>query len=145
MQSVQAKSKMIHQLEGFVKAMGETLCLQQEKVKDLEDWCRRNNLLVFGIAEEHNETTDKIKSKVTRNVFENQLAVTVSSIECIHRSGSKQQNKIRPIIMKFADYNKKIKVLRQCRKLKGSQITFVDDYSEITERWQRLLWESTKK
>lgn len=46
--------------------------------------------------------------------------------------------------MKFADYNKKIKVFRQLRKLKDTQITIAGDYSEIIMRGRRLLWKSAK-
>lgn len=105
------------------------------KKKFIELTCaRRNNLIVHGITEEDNETTVTLKQKVVQEIFENRLGVTVSSIERIHRLGPKRLNKDRPIIMKFADYNEKIGVFRQCRKLKGTRISIADDYSEKTVR-----------
>lgn len=44
--------------------------------------------------------------------------------------------------MKVYDYNEKCDVFRNCMKLKGTKISVSNDYSQVTLRKRKLLWNS---
>lgn len=46
--------------------------------------------------------------------------------------------------MRLFDYNEKIEIFKNCKKLKGSNISVSNDFSEATLRKRKLLWESAK-
>lgn len=47
--------------------------------------------------------------------------------------------------MRLYDYNEKIAIFNQCKKLKGSEISISHDYSQETLEKRRLLWQSAQK
>lgn len=44
----------------------------------------------------------------------------------------------------FQDYNEKIEVLRNAKKLKGSKVFINNDYSQATLMKRKMLWESAR-
>uniref|UniRef100_A0A6B0V1R4 Putative transposase domain-containing protein n=1 Tax=Ixodes ricinus TaxID=34613 RepID=A0A6B0V1R4_IXORI len=76
-------------LQQSVTSMQEDLFECQRKLRSLEDYSRRNNLVVFGIPEDNNETADTLKSKVLDGVFEETLGIRVNTVERLHGVGRK--------------------------------------------------------
>ena len=76
---------------------------------DLEDqrqYSRRTNILVHGLEEEARENTD---TKVLE-ILQNKLGLTNMTLKDIsrsHRLGKKQDQKKRPIIVRFSSYREK--------------------------------------
>ena len=109
------------------------------KIDELEQYSRRNCLLVNGIKKvdppnEHvSEETSEVPTQENTDIavlllFNEKLGVDVhiKDIDRTHRIGrQKQKNKDapRPIIVKFSNYNPRQKVFQARRKLKGTQIT----------------------
>ena len=52
------------------------------------------------------------------------------SIERPHRVGEKSNDKERAILVQFSFYKNKIDILRNCKKLKGTKISIVEDLSK---------------
>nr|XP_054920891.1 uncharacterized protein LOC126518652 [Dermacentor andersoni] len=129
-------------LSNSVEKLQQTLVLQQAKLVELEDRSRRSNLVVFGIDDRTNETEADLRQKVIKDVFEDRLGVKCLSIARIHRLG-KHPGK-RPVILFFQNYMEKQEVLRNCKKLKGTQISVQNDFSVETLRKRKLLWQSAK-
>ncbi|KAM7311099.1 uncharacterized protein ISCGN_008007 [Ixodes scapularis] len=98
---LQKSNQQILQLQGTLQSLEELVYLQREKIADLEDRGRRNNLIVFGIPETPNETVENLKQSVINTVFQQQLGVTVKTVERIHRLGKRTDGKIRPVILKL--------------------------------------------
>lgn len=141
---VQMQEERIKKLEAMLQGIENNERSQQEKIVELEDRSRRNNLIVFGIEEKNNETNDDIRSKVLVDVFEERLGVKVTTVERIHRLGRKQDGKIRPVIVRFFDYNEKITIFKNCKKLKDTGMSVSDDFSASTLRKRKNLWDSAK-
>lgn len=139
----QNKAK-IDRLEVVLQSVESTVRSQARKLVDLEDRSRRNNLLVFGIQEDRNETEEELRKKVLLDVFDKRLGVKVNTVERIHRLGKKREDKTRPVIMRLFDYNEKTAVFDNCKKLKGCEISVSSDYSQATLEKRRNLWESAK-
>ena len=113
------------------------------KIDELEQYSRRNCLLINGIKEVDppNENLSEETSEVSTQentgiavllLFNEKLGVDVhiKNIDRTHRIGrQKQRNKDAPrqIIVKFSNYITRQRVFQARRKLKGTQITIVEN------------------
>lgn len=61
-------------LENTVRDLERTVQLQQQKLNDMEDRARRNNIIVFGVLEDAKETRSDIETKVLKNIYPNSWA-----------------------------------------------------------------------
>lgn len=111
------------------------------KVDDLENRSRRNNLVVYGVEESHEE--DSKKQKVNGDIFRKILGVEINSIERMHRIGQRNAERPRPVILKLCNYVDKTKVLSSCFKLKGTNIFISEDFSKNIRDTRTKLWRST--
>ncbi|KAH9375203.1 hypothetical protein HPB48_017135 [Haemaphysalis longicornis] len=140
------------ELKDTTERLSSALEKQQEKLVALEDRMRRNNFVVFGIAETEKETSEELEKKVVVEVLKKKLGVNLKTIERMHKVGKPHHNKSaeepsrpRPAILKLYDYKEKEKVFNSCGKLKGSGISVGDDYSKETLNKRKLLWKSALK
>ncbi|XP_077501328.1 uncharacterized protein LOC144112345 [Amblyomma americanum] len=136
--------KKEEKLEALVHDLGVTIRSQQQKIVEMEDRGRRNNLLVFGISETDSETSVELKKKVLDDVFHERLGVRVNTVERIHRLGKRGVDKVRPVIVRFFDYNEKMNLFRNSKKLKGSNTSLSHDYSQATLHKRKKLWASAQ-
>ncbi|KAH9359758.1 hypothetical protein HPB48_017210 [Haemaphysalis longicornis] len=133
----------VKEFNSRITNLGQMVLNLETKLTDFEDRSRRNNLLVFGLAENANETLESLLKHVTEDLFQSKLGVKVRSIERIHRIGRKHQHKPRPIIMKFIGCREKTNVLKNCSTLKGLEISVSEDLSPATRQIHKHLLEST--
>nr|KAG5688004.1 hypothetical protein BaRGS_022945 [Batillaria attramentaria] len=103
---------------------------------DLEQYGRRNNIKIYGLAEESKSETAVETGVVVRKFCREGLGVTVAETDIDHRLGARQRDRHRSIIVKFVRREVKQEVVRQRRKLKQSGIVVTDD---LTPRHQQLL------
>ncbi|XP_037498616.1 uncharacterized protein LOC119372211 [Rhipicephalus sanguineus] len=115
-----------------------------KKIDELENRSRRNNLIVFGLREEANETTADLTEIIKTDLFEGKLGVNVSGIERCHRLG-KKNGKERPVIIKILDYRDKVAILQRCSKLKGTELSISEDFSARVRDIRKKLWQSSSR
>lgn len=101
-------------LEAFTKAV-------DSRIENLEQYSRRNSLLIYGIPENTHENTDELVTKLAHD----KLSITISaqSICRSHRLGRRINDngtRPRPILVKFIAYNYKRAMFMNKRKLKGT-------------------------
>ena len=135
--------------EKCVTLKNENICMKGtisnllNKIDELEQYSRRNCLLINGIKEVDplNENVSEKTSEVSTQentditvllLFNEKLGVDVHirDIDRTHRIGrQKQKNEDAPrqIIVKFSNYNTRQRVFQARRKLKGTQITTVEN------------------
>lgn len=101
-----------------------------DKCDDAENRLRRSNLLFFGIKDENTETWAQSEAKIVSFCSTN-LGINVNNadIERAHRLGRYCADKMRPIIVKFAHYKDKSKIIQSSRKLKETPFFIREDYS----------------
>ena len=117
----------------------------ENKLVDLEDRSMRNNLRINGIKEGKNETWEECEERV--NCFlEEKLDMDTSEIwiERAHRVGEKKRGQERQIVVQFNSYKNKLDILRNCKKLKGTNFSIFEDFSKETasirkEKWKEVL------
>ena len=93
-----------------------------QEVDDLEQYTRRTNVRIYGIAEQPEENTDNLAV----DFFKSELNVDVASndISRSHRVGKKSGAKPRPIIVRFTKHNTKVAVMSRRRVLKERKRPF---------------------
>ena len=75
-----------------------------ERLRDLEDRSRCDNLRIDGMAEVENERWEQTE-KVLQNLFKKKLQLENISVERAHRVGNKEKNNKRTITVKLATKN----------------------------------------
>ncbi len=106
-----------------------------EKITQLQDYNRRNNLIVGGVPEEPgNEswdmTEEKVKNILIVDLGLNQQVVDRLSIEKAHRLGRRKHGEnCRVIKLQFANFKDKEKVLKKAREVKCDKPYFREDFS----------------
>lgn len=104
----------------------------KDKLDDLENQSRRNNLLFEGIEEEPNETWEVAERKVF-DLLSSKLQIDTNNftIERAHRVGNNRLgSKPRAVIAKFANHKTCVAIMKGKKNLKGSDIFVQEDYSE---------------
>ena len=106
----------------------------REKLVDLEDRSRRNNLRVDGMIESERQNWEVTEEKV-KSLFREQLNISEDiEIDRAHRVGRWDINKPRTIILRCHRYKQKVEIQRAAKKLKGTCVYINDDYSNETEK-----------
>ena len=62
----------------------------------------------------------------------------------IHRTGAKRENHPRTVIFRVLRYKDKMKILKEGRKLKGTNIWINEDYSRKTVEMRKVLLQQIK-
>ena len=93
-----------------------------QEVDDLEQYTRRTNVRIYGVAEQPEENTDNLAV----DFFKSELNVDVASndISRSHRVGKKSGAKPRPIIVRFTKHNTKVAAMSRRRVLKEHKHPF---------------------
>ena len=65
-------------------------------------------------------------------------------IERVHQVGEKKRGQERQIVVQFNSYKNKLDILRNCKKLKGTNFSIFEDFSKETasirkEKWKEVL------
>lgn len=112
-----------------------------EKLIELEDRSRRNNLRFDGLTEDTNETWDDCERKIQK-ILSDKLEITEDvEIERCHRMGKRKGNRPRTIVCKFLRFKDKQKILKNAKKLKNSGIYIYEDFCNDTMELRKSLWE----
>jgi len=112
----------------------------QAEVTDLKCRSMRDNLLFFRIPEEQNEICENtiLDFIVTKLHIEN--AKENIKIHRAHRVGAFRQDKVRPIVAKFAFFPDKEKVRKAANQLKGTPFGIAEQYPpEVMEKRRKLV------
>ncbi|XP_049267703.1 uncharacterized protein LOC125760039 isoform X2 [Rhipicephalus sanguineus] len=127
--------------DSFAKLSAEIRVLT-DKCDDAENRLRRSNLLFCGIPDTKGESWIQSQAKVIKFCSENLgISIPEDDLERAHRLGRYQQNKSRPIIVKYARFKDKSKILAVASKLKGTTFSIREDYSARVRQARRKLYD----
>ncbi|XP_065642646.1 uncharacterized protein LOC136074269 [Hydra vulgaris] len=115
----------------------------KNKLREIEDRARRNNLRIDGIEEAENETWEVSEAKVL-NLFEEQLGLVNIKIERAHRTGNTVTKNPRTIVLKLLDFKDKIAILKKSSSLKGKNLYINEDFCAETNLIRKDLREKMK-
>ena len=109
------------------------------KLVDVEDRSRRCNLRIDGVTEKKGETWEQCEEEI-QNIFKEKLGLENINIERAQRSkGKTNSNKPRTIVCKLLSYKQKKEVLKNAKKLKGSNIFINADFCFETMQCRKEL------
>ena len=107
-------------LKLHVQSIQHTVIAQRELCLDLQQYTRRNCMVINGIAETEEEDTDqKIKDMIKEKL---DMELNDSDIDRTHRIGKSSHEKPRAIVVKLTRYNIRQKIMKNRKMLKGSDI-----------------------
>lgn len=121
------------------------------KVDDLENRSRRCNLIFYGVPEGipagHPSGEPERKGPEPWSVSEQhivdicsgKLGITPETIQRAHRIGKFRPGKIRALIANFASFKEKQDILLSAKKLKGTNISLSEDFSQEVRNKRRPL------
>ena len=89
-----------------------------EKLRDIEDRCRRDNLRIDDLQEVENETWEQTE-KILKGMIQEKLEIQDVNIERAYRVGSTSNTSPRKVVAKFCSFKGKQLVLSAAKKLKG--------------------------
>ena len=117
------------------RAYEESFLEQADQIDALEQYSRRNCLLLHGIPEAVDEKTDDlVRSTIASNL---DINIKAKAIDRSHRLGKpKTDGKPRPIIAKFVRYNARRNVFVNKKSFKGSNIMVTES---LTLRRVKML------
>ena len=127
----------------------EVIVSLEEKIDDIEQRNRNQCLLIHGVPEEGDASTDDLTLGVINGHLELQ-DISIEKIQRTHRVGPKREQrstrsntlKPRPIIVRFLNYRDRQRVYKNKRKLKGKGITISEN---LTSSRYRLFMEAIDK
>lgn len=133
------------------RAMREEICFLRDRVAKLEanferreNLERKNNIIAKGIEEDEEE--DQIKTRsIIEKLFKEKLKIEPVGIDRVMRLGRERGKYPRPILIKMNELNKKISVMKERPKLKGTRIFLEDDYSDTIRNKRKRLLEMAKE
>ena len=126
--------------EQITKLQQRVSSLESEN-DSLEQYTRRNSLRVFGVPEEENEDTAQRALSLINQTIKADPPIAIEDIDRVHRIGRRESAaersganasapaapKPRPIIIKFATYRARHRVMSKRKNLDGSKIYLNED------------------
>lgn len=130
-----------------IKGLGDQEIRFHEKISELEDRNRRNNLRFEGIVEETDESWERSEELVKTMISKTLGVEDEVIIERAHRSGQRKAGWNRTIVAKMLNYKDKEKVLSAYRgqKLWLKQIYVNEDFSRETMLKRKELFLQVKE
>ena len=140
--------KAIHQvndkIEYFSELVEEENLKLKQKLNHLENYSRRDNLVIRGIA----ETKDEVCETIVKNFCKDKMkldSVFIDSIKIVrcHRLGERQHGKpkwIRPIIVRFYNFGDRQQVWGARSKLAGTPYGVTENFTGETEYNRKRLY-----
>ena len=119
------------------------------KLIELEDRSRRNNIRIDGIEDDQNETWDSCEEKVQKLIKKKLGLENEVEIERCHRmknknkdqSNNERRSRPRTIVCKLLRFKDKQKIIQNSKKLKNTGIFVYEDFCKDTMDLRKQLWE----
>ena len=131
-----------------VERLNKEFECQKNAIVDLKARSMRDNLIFYNIKESARENTTKIIHDLLEEKFNIEDASECVKIDRSHRIGKPrmgQTTKPRPIVAKFNYFQDKEYILRNARKLKGTNIGVSEQFPEEIIEIRKKLYPELKK
>lgn len=141
----QEKDKEIAKLQDQVSSLQKTVRKLEEQVDDVEQYERRDTIIISGPALPSEQSQENSTSLVVNAIKQNlHINLNHSDINVAHRLGPKRQNKDRPVIVKLLNRSKKSEIMEACVTVKPN--LYVNE--SLTPKRRTIfntIWEIRKK
>ncbi|KAK6172668.1 hypothetical protein SNE40_016280 [Patella caerulea] len=151
-------SEIKSQLQDFSSLSAELVSVKKEnselhkRIEKLEDESKRENLILLGLEEKETERWEELEEKI-RSYFVDTLNMRDAAddkhipIERVQRLGRKQDNRARPVLIKFGRFKHRQLVLEAFRILRRErtnpetppQLIIKEDFTERVRECRKKL------
>lgn len=111
----------------------EELNYLKNRCQTLERKVKKNNLIVFGLKPDQENFIKDIIAKINSMLEVNIVEADLNNIYSVGKSAAP------PIILEFVSFLKKLQVLKEVKKLKGTGISISNDLSKEDREEQKVL------
>ncbi|XP_037502608.2 uncharacterized protein LOC119377056 [Rhipicephalus sanguineus] len=117
------------------------MCDIEERLDDLENRSRRNNLIFYGFPDTNPKETYAQSEQIIIDHCLKCFGLTVvtKDIERAHRLGRYSTNRKRPIIVKLSSFKTKESILSNGPKLKGTNLSIGEDFTRPVRTARKQL------
>ena len=121
------KDTIIATLQSELKSASMKVEDLEKKMDRQEQYSRGNCILIHGLKEQKNKSTDDRVLELFREELNEEILLV--NLDRTHRIGKKRHSnsKPRPVIVKFARYNIREKVFKSKKRLKGKNISITEN------------------
>lgn len=112
----------------------------QNKYEKLEKELKKNNIIIFGLDTPAIHLEKFIIDSLNQLL---DISLTLSDLNNVYTIG--KQSKKKPVIVKFVSYLKKREVLRNIKKLKGSNVSIAEELTLEERKESKILAQHLKK
>ncbi|CAG9764482.1 unnamed protein product [Ceutorhynchus assimilis] len=133
-------AKIAHEVAEIKSEVGDIKgnCSElSSQLKFIDRSMRKRNRIVYGIP----ENSDGPLESVVLHIFETILKIKLddADIEEVFRIGKRAEGRSRPVMVKMANFKKKLFILENAHKLKGSQYAISNDLDSEERSVQKVL------
>ena len=112
---------------------------------DLEQYTRRQNVKIYGLPENGQETATETEQHVTELIRTKlNIDITERDIDIAHRLGKKIHNHTRGVIVRLISRKMKDRIIKEKKKLKGTGISIMEDLTKSNYHLYKKALESQK-
>lgn len=122
-----ASKKTIDKLSQHIDITQRRIEDMEDRINYQEDYSRRNNIRISGVEELNSEQTWEQTAAVVTSLLEDKLQLPDLELERAHRVGQHRDGKHRPIVARFSRFCDREAVMRNARKLRGTNVYINDD------------------
>lgn len=109
----------------------------QQRINYQEDYSRRKNLRITGIQERQGGETWEQTTETVSNLLDEKLQLPTMKLERAHRVGPFNSSRPRTIVARFENFGDREAVVRNAKKLKGTNIYISDDLCPASQEKKR--------
>ena len=134
----------MQELQALLTKTKAELKEERDKVIELEDYTRRENLKFHNIPESEEEGVNHSPKQVILSILQKELQMDTAQIRfhAVHRIGKRKENKHRPIIVRFVCREDRDQVFARKKGIKEST-RFKDAY--ITADYAKAIQDERRK
>ena len=119
-----------------------------ERIRAMEDYSRRNNVIVDGVPETKEENNEQLQAKIVRinsdKLFKDKLGIE-PDIEVIHRIWKSEADRPKSVILKLRSFKDRQDVLNAASRLRGTNVYLNEDVSRATMQIRREKFPELKE
>lgn len=132
-------------LKEKVNCLEEQNSLLKEKLKYIERKNKQNSVIIYGLEEQEGENQSKLLEEILKLINSIiKVELVPFEINNIYRIG-KNVNTRRPILVSFVTTLKKQEVIRNGKRLKGTEISISEDLIDEDREERKILVEALKQ
>lgn len=139
-------TQVIKELKHENQRLKQVIREQEERIEMIEKEQKRNNIIIQGVDDKENEDEKMVRAKVQHIMEKINAEVQVETdIVEIRRLGVFKPNKKRPILAKLRTWNHKMKIFKEAKNLKGSDIWINEEFTKKVLEERKYLVQHLKQ